>query len=123
MFHAGDFFEVKSLPDFEDGDCVFMRNILHNWNDKDAIKILDNIRIKIGEKKVNILIGESAMPNRNLIGQPAAIHNIDMQMMVLYGASERYPKYWEKLLNETRFQLLNIYHTRSIQAWIEAKPI
>ena len=123
VFHAGDFFEVNSLPDFEDGDCVFMRNILHNWNDKDAIKILENIRIKIGEKKVNILIEESAMPNRDSIGQPAAIHNIDMQMMVLYGASERYPKYWEKLLNETRFQLLNIYHTRSIQAWIEAKPI
>ena len=75
-FHAGDFFDVKTIPDFQDNDCVFLRYILHDWNDDDTIRILNNIRSKIGNKKVTVLIGESAMPNRNSIGQPAAIHNI-----------------------------------------------
>ena len=101
-----------------------MRYILHDWNDKDAKQILKNIRSKIKDKKVTLLIGESAMPNRDLLGMPAAIHNLDMQMMVLFGeASERYPKYWELLLKETGFKLVNVHATRSILAWVEASPV
>ena len=122
-FHAGDFFDSKTLPELQDGDCVFMRYILHDWNDQDAMKILKSIRSRIGNKKVTLLIGESAMPNRDAIGQPAAIHNIDMQMMVMFGASDRYPKYWEKLFKETKFELANVHSTRSIVAWVEAKPV
>ena len=122
-FHAGNFFDATTLPDFQDGDCVFLRYILHDWKDEDAVRILESIRSKIGNKKVSVLIGESAMPNRNSIGQPAAIHNIDMQMMVLNGGVERYPKYWAKLLEETRFEYLSVHPTRSILAWIKAVPV
>ena len=123
-FHAGDFFDAKTIPDFQDDDCVFLRYILHDWNDEDTIRILSNIRSKIGNKKVTVLIGESAMPNRDSIGQPATIHDIDMTMMVLFGAApERYPKYWAKLLEKSRFKLASVHSTRSILAWIKAIPI
>ena len=121
-FHAGDFFEENTIPDLHDGDCVLLRYILHDWNDEDSFKILKNIRSKIGDKKVTILIGESAMPNRDTIGNPAAIHNIDMHMMVMFGASERYPKYWKKLLEETGFEFVDVHPTRSLLAWVEATP-
>ena len=122
-FHAGNFFDATTLPDFQDGDCVFLRYILHDWKDEDAVRILESVRSKIENKKVSVLIGESAMPNRNSIGQPAAIHNIDMQMMVLNGGVERYPKYWAKLLEETRFEYVSVHPTRSILAWIKAVPV
>jgi len=121
-FHVGDFFDKKTFPDLHDGDCLIMRYILHDWNDKDAKSILRTIRSASKDKKVTLLIGESAMPNRTSVGKPAAIHNMDMQMMALVGGIERYPMYWEKLLNETGFKLVNVHFTRSVIAWMEAIP-
>ena len=122
-FYDGDFFDAKAIPEFQDGDCVILRYILHDWNDEDATKILKSIRSKIGSKKVTVLIGECAMPNRDSIGQPAVIHNMDLQMMVMFGGSERYPKQWKTLLNEARFELVSIHSTRSIISWIKAIPL
>ena len=123
-FLQGDFFNHTTIPKIEDGDCIYLRYILHDWGDLEAKEILNIVRLAIGNKKATLLIGESAMPDRDFIGTPPAVHNIDMEMLVYFGdAFERYPKYWKKLLNETRFEMTYVHPTRSILAWVEANPV
>ena len=101
-----------------------LRYILHDWGDNEAKLILKNLRFAIGCKRVSLLIGESAMPDRDRVGTPSAVHSIDMEMLAYFGqASERFPSYWKKLLNATGFTLVAIHPTRSLLAWVEARPI
>ena len=123
-FVAGDFFNKTTIPQVKDGDCIYLRYILHDWGDDEVKEILSNIRHAIGSKKATLLIGESAMPDRDSIGFPPAVHNIDMEMLTYFGeAFERYPSYWKSLLKETRFKLINVLPTRSLLAWVVADPI
>ena len=123
-FSSGDFFKVNTIPEIKDHDCIYLRYILHDWGDNEAKLILKNLRFAIGCKRVSLLIGESAMPDRDRVGTPSAVHSIDMEMLAYFGeASERFPSYWKKLLNATGFTLVAIHPTRSLLAWVEAKPI
>mmetsp|Transcript_3729 Transcript_3729/g.6846 ORF Transcript_3729/g.6846 Transcript_3729/m.6846 type:complete len:102 (+) Transcript_3729:198-503(+) len=101
-----------------------MRYILHDWADKEAEVILSNLRKRIGNKDVTVLIGESAMPDRHTVAQPAVIHHIDMQMMAVLGdAVERTPSMWKELLPKVGFKFVTIYPTRSLLQWVEAVPV
>lgn len=119
----GSFFEGETLPELQDGDAVVMRYVLHDWGDEDVLKILRNIRSKIGDKQVTLLIGESAIPDRHVVGKPPVLYHIDMQMMTLFGdAADRTPAQWKAMLPQTGFEFVTIYPTRSMVHWIEVKP-
>ena len=122
-FVVGDFFNRTTIPIVKDGDCIYLRYILHDWGDNEAKQILDNIRFATGNKKATLLIGESAMPDRDKIGTPSAVHNVDMEMLAYFGeAFERYPSYWNHLLEETKFRLKAVHPTRSLLGWVEVFP-
>ena len=123
-FCPGDFFKVTTIPKIRNGDCIYLRYILHDWGDHEAMNILRNLRLAIDDKRVSLLIGESAMPDRDRIGTPPAVHSIDMEMLAYFGgASERCPSYWKKMLNATGFSMVAIHSTRSLLAWVEARPM
>jgi hypothetical protein len=45
-------------------------------------------------------------------------------MMTAFGeAQERTPAQWKDILSQSGFELANIYPTRSLVHWVEAKPI
>jgi hypothetical protein len=67
---SGDFFNVDSIPDAQDGDIYYMRYILHDWPKKEAVEILRNIRTKMRSTKATLLIGEMAIPERSVVGAP-----------------------------------------------------
>ena len=70
------------------------------------------------------MIGECALPEHDTVGAPAAMYQIDIQMMVLIGeAQERTPAQWRALLEKGGFQLARIHPTRSLLHWIEATPV
>ena len=124
QFVAGDFFNQTTIPMINDGDCIYLRYILHDWGDNEAKQILNNIRLSIGNKKATLLIGECAMPDRDVIGTPSAVHSVDMEMLAYFGeASERYPSYWNRLLEETKFEMKAVHQTRSMLAWVEVSPV
>jgi C-methyltransferase len=120
---AGSFFDASAIPEANDGDVYHLRYILHDWGDEDCLVILRNIKEKMKGKKATLLIGESAVPDRHSVGVPATKHHIDLQMMVVFGAIERTPKLWDKLLTQAGFEIVAIHPTRSLLHFVEAVPI
>jgi hypothetical protein len=120
---TGDFFNVDSIPDAQDGDIYYMRYILHDWPEHQALDILRNIRTKMGSKKATLLIGECAIPERSVVGVPPIMYHIDLQMMVAFNAKERTPTMWKELLTQGGFELVAIHPTRSLVHWVEAVPL
>lgn len=120
----GDFFESTHIPDAQDGDVYIMRYILHDWGKEDCLKILSNLREKLKGKKVTIMIGECAIPDRDTIGVPSVMYKIDMNMLNVFGeATERTPKMWKELLAEAGFEFVAIHQTRSLIHFVEAVPL
>jgi hypothetical protein len=121
----GNFFEEESIPDAKDGDVYYMRYILHDWGTEDCLKILKNIKKKMGSKKATLLIGECAVPDRDRVGVPASMYHIDIQMMAAFGddAKERTPTMWKELFALAGFEFVAIHPTRSIVHWVEAVPL
>lgn len=122
-YFGGDFFDKEKMPEIQDGDVLLLRFILHDWSDADSLKILKVMRACIGDKKATLLIGETAMPNRDRLGFPPTVHNVDMQMMVIFGtAKERTPKQWQVLLKDAGFAMGQIHPTKSLLHWVEGSP-
>jgi hypothetical protein len=86
-----------------------MRYILHGW---DGVSEGLKIKKKFSNKKVTLLIGECAVPDRDTLGFPASMYHIDIQMMAAFGhAMERTPTMWEELFAQAGFEFVAI-HTR-----------
>ncbi|CAM0884832.1 unnamed protein product [Alopecurus aequalis] len=97
-FVAGDMMEF--IPP---ADRILLKYVLHNWSDKDCVKILTRCREAIAGTQGGkvIIIDEvvgSLTPNI-LEGQLL----MDMQMMSLFMAKERYEQDWNKLFTEAGF--------------------
>jgi hypothetical protein len=123
-FVEGDFFQVDTIPEAKDGDAYHLRLILHDWGDNECLAILKNVKQKIGNTSATLVIGESAITDRHSVSIPAAMHHIDMQMMVLFGhAKERTPKRWKELLAKAGFEIVALHPTRSLFHFIEAIPV
>ena len=58
--HAGDMFDRATIPEAE---VVFLKNILHNWEDSDCDTILENVHSSLPAAGGTIVIVESFVPN------------------------------------------------------------
>ncbi|KAK1422280.1 hypothetical protein QVD17_25279 [Tagetes erecta] len=115
---AGNMF--NSIPT---ADTIFMKWILHDWSDKDCIKILQNCRKAISTKTGKLIIVE-------IVQQPTT-HDVfddirltyDMVMFSYFScARERTEREWKKLLEEGGFSRYNIIKIPALQSIIEAFP-
>jgi O-methyltransferase domain len=126
-FVAGDFFQPDVIPPARDGDVYIMRYILHDWDRDSCLQILSNVHkamTKDGPKKTTLMIGESAVPDRDTVGPIDVVYKIDMLMMNIFGSAlERTPKMWKELLSEASFEFVTIHPTRSAIHFVEAIPI
>ncbi len=101
----GDIF--VSIP--PGGDCYILKRILHDWNDDEAIKILENCRKAIipGGK---LLIIEYVITGRNIAGMIN-----DIQMMVMCpGGKERTREEFVRLVNRAGFRLNKIIGKKGV---------
>jgi len=94
---AGNFFEA--LP--TGGDAHLLKFVLHNWEDDDALKILQTIRQSI-EPQGRLLIIERtlARPNEGVEAKFS-----DLNMLVHPGGKERTLSQYAGLLEAARFRL------------------
>ncbi|MFN2479771.1 MAG: methyltransferase, partial [Pseudonocardiaceae bacterium] len=109
---AGDFFH--SVP--RGADVYIMKNMIHDWDDDQAVKILPNTRAAMSANGkvliVDLLISEGNQPGMEKL--------IDVQMLVSTGGMERTEAEFRELLAAAGLRLRKIIPTRSPMNIIEA---
>jgi O-methyltransferase domain len=115
----GDFFQ--GVP--EGGDLYFMKHILHDWTDEQAITILRNCRRALdstrnGNRTGKVVLLEFVVPPGN---QPHPAKIIDIEMLFFPGGRERMEQEWRDLFAAAGFRLSRIVPTSAPFSVIEAE--
>ncbi|KAK3404643.1 hypothetical protein EUGRSUZ_K00950 [Eucalyptus grandis] len=114
---GGDMFEA--IPS---ADAVFMKWILHDWNDEDSVRILKNCRRAVAETNGKVILAEVVLrPEGDGLFDDTGIAS-DLTMITQTGGKERTEPEWKKLLEEGGFPRCNIFQTPSLLSIIEAFP-
>jgi len=103
---AGSFFEPESIPK---SDVIFMKRILHDWNDADCEKILHGIAAAL-PKGGRLLLVEAVLPEPGEAPNAAetGAFFLDLLMLMQFGAKERTASDWQRLLESQGFALAEI---------------
>ncbi|KAK9822171.1 hypothetical protein WJX81_004798 [Elliptochloris bilobata] len=123
-FVEGDFFKSETLPKPRANDAWVMRNILHDYNDDDAVRILAAVRTAVGTTPVTLCLCEFTF-----VDEFADIRNLekcgaDLMVLTMLGAGrERTRPEWEKLFASGGFKLNRIVETRGPLCVVEAVPV
>jgi SAM-dependent methyltransferase len=110
----GNFF--SSIP--EGGDIYFLSNIVHDWDDERALRILQNVRAAM-KKDATVLLLEAVLPEH---GSPSPAAMADVNMLVLLTGRERTEKQFRTLLGNADLSLTNVIPIWERESLIEAKP-
>jgi len=114
-FVTGNFFE--SLP--EGKDIYFMKSILHDWDDEDAVKILQVCR-RAMNKDSRLLVADMVIKNDN---KPHLSKMMDNGMLVLLGGQERTEDEFQRIFERAGFKLSRIIPTVSPYCVVEGLPV
>jgi hypothetical protein len=110
---ACDFF--KSVP--KGGDAYVMKHIIHDWDDKRASTILNNIRSAMGDKRGKVILLETVIPEGP---EPHLGKFIDIEMLAYPGGRERTAEEFKALFDGCGFELTQIVPTKSPLSVVEA---
>ncbi|HKP40188.1 methyltransferase [Mycobacterium sp.] len=111
----GSFFE--SVPD--GGDAYLMKNIIHDWPDDDAVRVLRNVRSAI-QPSGKLLLLESVLPERSSSDFGMVL---DLEMLIAVGGKERTRSEWTDLLRHAGFRLERVVRTATPVSIVEAIPV
>jgi SAM-dependent methyltransferase len=115
---AGDFFE--SVP--TGGDIYLLRLVLHDWDDKDAARILNTVRRAMSPGS-RLLVIDHLLPARaDTSPASRAALIIDMHMYVLFGARERTESDMRGMLDAAGFRVERIALTSPTRI-VEAEAV
>ena len=114
-FVAGDMFE--SVP--RGGDVYIFSNIIHDWDDERAIRVLRNCRRAMSDGSV-LLIREQVLPEE---APPAPAVRTDVVMLVLTGGKQRSESEFRSLLANADLRLARVLPLEAGGALIEAVPV
>lgn len=115
---GGDMFE--SIPN---ADAVFMKWIMHDWNDEDCVKILQNSRKAIPEKSGKVILVDLVLDTQN--NAPFADMGLVADLLMVAhtsGGKERTENEWKKILKEGGFPRYKIIKIPALPSIIEAYP-
>lgn len=110
---AGDFF--KNIPN--DGEAYLLKSVIHDWNDADALKILNKCHDAMSSRATLVLI-EPIISNVNPYSKC-----MDVYMMAITGNKERTKTDFEALLKKAGFRVESVTQTDTEFAIIEAKKL
>lgn len=109
---SGDFFEA--VP--EGADLHLLKQIVHDWDDDRATRLLRNCHRALGPAG-KLLLVEMVLPQDN---RPSPAQAMDLNMMVILGGRERTEEEYRHLLGEAGFRLQRVIPTHSPFSVIEA---
>jgi SAM-dependent methyltransferase len=112
---GGNFF-VDELPG--EGDLYVLSRIIHDWNDEQALRILQNCWRAMSPLSKLVLI-ESIRQEQELV-EPVA--KGDLLMLVITGGRERTYEEYQALLAQAGFQLTRVVPIEGHHSVIEAIP-
>ncbi|MBV9143777.1 MAG: hypothetical protein JO115_23145 [Pseudonocardiales bacterium] len=112
---GGDFFD--SVP--EGGDVYLLGNVIHSWDDDQAVKILRTCRAAIADTAC-LLLAEVMLPEG---GQPSPGKLADVGMLVMItGGRQRTEAEFRVLLDRAGFRLARILPSSGRISLVEAVP-
>ncbi|RWS20451.1 methyltransferase-like protein [Leptotrombidium deliense] len=94
---TGNFFNF--VP--EDGDCYILQNILHDWNDSKAMKILVNTR-KAMKSDSKMIIIEEMIPDND---EHHVNTQFDVLMLAYFGGQTRSKRQIEEMCLQAKLKL------------------
>jgi hypothetical protein len=112
---GGDFF--KSVPG--GADLYILKNVLHDWSDDQAVRILKNCRQAM-RSQARLLVIEMVLP---LSDDPALGSLLDLNMLVMSGGQERTKDQYSRLLENGGFRLTQVIPTLAPVSILEAIPL
>ncbi|KAJ5659270.1 S-adenosyl-L-methionine-dependent methyltransferase [Penicillium longicatenatum] len=83
----------------------YMRTVLHDWPNKQALEALGHIRDAMTEDSI-LLINENTLPKKDA---PAFSVAMDILMVEMYASLERTEKQWTELLERAHFKVVKIW--------------
>lgn len=110
---AGDFFR-DALPA---GDCYVLMNIVHDWDDADAVAILRAVAAAGAERNATVLLVEAILPDG------AGDHwakTLDVMMLALTGGRERTLDQYDRLITDAGLTMVRVTPTSTSFSVIEA---
>ena len=102
---AGTFFDF--VP--KDADCYLMKMILHDWDDENSLRILNNCATAMNSGS-KLLILESVIPELNV---PHPGKFMDINMLAMTGGKERTEGEFAALISQAGLELSKVIHTQS----------
>lgn len=98
------------------GDAYILKNIIHDWRDETAVRILRNVRAAAGPQ-ARVLLVEMVIPehDRDFPG-----NWVDLEMLLNLGARERTAAEYRYLLSEAGFEMTRLARTASPLSVVEA---
>jgi hypothetical protein len=108
---AGDFFSNVS----HGADAYVLRHIIHDWDDAQALRILENVRREMHEDG-RLLVIESVIPAGN---EPFFGKLLDLAMLVSPGGQERTAEEYRDLYGKAGFRIARIVPTQAEVSVIE----
>ncbi|OBF78386.1 hydroxyneurosporene methyltransferase [Mycobacterium sp. 852002-51613_SCH5001154] len=111
----GSFFD--SVP--QGGDAYVLKNVIHDWPEEDAVRILKNVRAAT-RTGARLLLCEFVIPDhdRDFHGKW-----VDIEMLVVAGARERTAEEYGRLFDRAGFRLNRVVDTVSPLSIIEATAV
>jgi hypothetical protein len=97
-----DFFQKQQV---QNAKAYFMRTVLHDWPDRQAVQILENLRNAMGRDSI-LLISETMLPESGVLLSSVLS---DMQMMGSFASLERTQEQWQTLLGAAGFELVRVW--------------
>jgi hypothetical protein len=105
------------------GDVYVLSNVLHDWDDAEALAILRATRTAMG-RDAHLLVVENVLdaPGRTQASR-RDVHLVDLHMLVMFGARERTKKEYDGLLVAAGFRPAVL--GRSPNTWnvLESQPV
>jgi hypothetical protein len=113
--HPGSFFE-NPLPA---ADCYLIMQVIHDWSDKEAARILAAIR-KAAAPGAKLLVIECIVPEDS---NPSWTKMLDLQMLTLLSGKERTEKEYSQLLRAAGFRLDRVIDVGMSTAILESVAV
>ena len=115
-FQAHDFFQPQPV---KGATFYYLRHIIHDWPDREAIQILSHIREAMKPGYSKVLLNEWALPE---VGVHPFIAGADAVMMAVSSAKERTLQQYAELLKQAGLEVSGVFacDDAEVQTVIEA---
>jgi len=97
-----DFFKPQPV---KGAKAYYLRTVLHDWADTQAIEILKNIRDAMSADSI-LLLNENFLPET---GVPQYNAEVDFSMLALFSSLERTEKQWRALLEAAGLKVVKVW--------------